>query len=48
MSVPVDDQGQFIDSGHRRDVGVTHWHLIEPREWAVNVRRAYRLGRDPM
>jgi hypothetical protein len=36
MSVPVDEQGRWIDSGRWREVGVTHWHLIEPREWAIS------------
>ncbi len=36
VSVPVDDQGRWIDSGRWREVGVTHWHLIEPREWATS------------
>ncbi|MGH3587475.1 MAG: hypothetical protein ACRDQ0_14240 [Pseudonocardia sp.] len=34
--VPLDGAGQFVDSGRWRDVGVTHWHLIPPREWAVS------------
>ena len=35
-SVPVDGQGRWIDSGYWREIKkVTHWHLIEPREWAI-------------
>lgn len=36
MSVPIDAQGVWIDSGQWREVGVGHWHLIEPREWAIS------------
>jgi hypothetical protein len=35
-AVPVDGEGKWIDSGRWREVGVVHWHLIEPREWPVN------------
>jgi hypothetical protein len=29
-AVPVDGEGKWIDSGRWREVGVVHWHLIEP------------------
>jgi hypothetical protein len=41
MSDPVDDQGQFIDSGRRREIGVTHWHLNR-------TARVGNVGPDPV
>lgn len=36
-SVPVDENGRFLDSGYWRDAkGVTHWHLVDPREWRMD------------
>jgi hypothetical protein len=35
-AVPVDGEGKWIDSDRWRELGVVHWHLIEPREWSVN------------
>jgi hypothetical protein len=36
VTVPVDADGSWVDSGRWRDQGVVHWHLIEPREWGIN------------
>lgn len=34
-AVAVDETGRWIDGGQWRERGVTHWHLIEPREWSI-------------
>jgi hypothetical protein len=35
VTVPVDGNGNWVDSGRWREQGVIYWHLIEPREWSI-------------